>query len=50
MFREESVVVHSQRLIDELFVFIYNGNRGFGDYQGYNDDLGNVFYISPWVR
>ena len=27
VFREKSVIVHSQRLIDELFVFIYNGSR-----------------------
>ena len=26
-FRERSVIVHSNRLIDELFVFIYNNNR-----------------------
>ncbi len=46
MFREESVMVHSQRLIDELFVFIYNGNRAEA-MTGYNDDLGNVFRNSP---
>ena len=26
-FREKLVTVRSNRLIDELFVFIYNGNR-----------------------
>ena len=49
MFREESVVVHSQRLIDELFVFIYNGNRAEA-MQGYNDDLVMSFAIALWVR
>ena len=49
MFREESVVVHSQRLIDELFVFIYNGNRAEA-MTGYNDDLVMSFAIALWVR
>ncbi len=49
MFREESVNVHSQRLIDELFVFIYNGNRAEA-LQGYNDDLVMSFAIALWVR
>ena len=49
MFREESVVVHSQRLIDELFVFIYNGNRAEA-MTGYNDDLVMSFAIALCVR
>ena len=49
MFREESVVVHSNRLIDELFVFIYNGNRAEA-MRGYNDDLVMSFAIAHWVR
>ncbi len=49
MFREESVNVHSQRLIDELFVFIYNGNRAEA-LVGYNDDLVMSFAIALWVR
>ena len=49
MFREESVMVHSQRLIDELFVFIYNGNRAEA-LSGYNDDLVMSFAIALWVR
>ena len=49
MFREESVMVHSQRLIDELFVFIYNGNRAEA-IKGYNDDLVMSFAIALWVR
>lgn len=49
MFREESVKIHSQRLIDELFVFIYNGNRAEAMI-GYNDDLVMSFAIALWVR
>jgi len=49
MFREESVMVHSHRLIDELFVFIYNGNRAEA-MSGYNDDLVMSFAIALWVR
>ncbi len=49
MFREESVVVHSQRLIDELFVFIYNGNRAEA-MTGYNDDLVMSYSILLWIR
>ena len=49
MFREESVNVHSQRLIDELFVFIFNGNRAEA-LIGYNDDLVMSFAIALWVR
>ena len=48
-FREKSVIVHSQRLIDELFVFIYNGSRAEA-MRGYNDDLVMSFAIGLWVR
>ena len=37
-FRDESVVVHSNRLIDELFTFIYNNNRAEA-MAGYNLSL-----------
>jgi hypothetical protein len=37
-FRDRSVTVHSKRLINELFVFIYEGTR-VGAASGYNDDL-----------
>ena len=37
-FREKLVTVRSNRLIDELFVFIYNGSRAEA-MSGYNDDL-----------
>jgi len=48
-FRDESVVVHSNRLIDELFTFIYNNNRAEA-MSGYNDDLVMSFAIGLWVR
>ena len=48
-FREESVVVRSNRLIDELFTFIYNNNRAEA-MSGYNDDLVMSFAIGLWVR
>ena len=48
-FREKSVIVHSNRLIDELFVFIYNNNKAEA-MQGYNDDLVISFALTLWVR
>ena len=36
--RERVPIVRSKRLIDELFVFIWNGSRAEAQ-QGYNDDL-----------
>jgi|TARA_Y100000310_G_scaffold6730_1_gene7544 hypothetical protein len=48
-FREKAVLVHSQRLIDELFVFIYNGSRAEAMI-GYNDDLVMSFGIGLWIR
>ena len=48
-FREKLVTVHSQRLIDELFVFIYNGSRAEA-MSGYNDDLVMALGIGLWVR
>ena len=48
-FREKSPVVHSKRLIDELFVFIWNGQRAEAQ-GGYNDDLVMAFGIALWVR
>jgi len=41
--------VHSQRLIDELFVFIYNGNRAEA-MRGYNDDLVMSYAMGLWIR
>jgi len=48
-FREESVVVHSNRLIDELLTFVYINNRAEA-MSGYNDDLVMSFAIGLWVR
>ena len=48
-FREKSVTINSQRLIDELFVFIYNGSRAEA-MQGYNDDLVMSYAMGLWIR
>tara|TARA_B100000029_G_scaffold515344_1_gene621885 strand:+ start:665 stop:2251 length:1587 start_codon:yes stop_codon:yes gene_type:complete len=48
-FRERAVTVQSTRLIDELFVFIYNGQRAEA-MTGYNDDLVISFGIALWIR
>lgn len=48
-FREKAVTVRSTRLIDELFTFIWNGNRAEA-MRGYNDDLVMSFSIGLWVR
>ena len=48
-FRDKSVTVRSSRLVDELFTFIWNGNRAEA-MRGYNDDLVMSFSIGLWVR
>ena len=48
-FREKSCMVRSSRLIDELFTFIWTGNRAEA-MKGYNDDLTMSFAIGLWVR
>jgi hypothetical protein len=48
-FRDKSVTVRSARLIDELFTFIWRGNRAEA-MAGYNDDLTMSFAIGLWVR
>lgn len=48
-FREREIIVRSKRLIDELFVFIWVGNRAEAR-RGYNDDLVMSFAIALWVR
>ena len=48
-FRDKSVTIRSTRLIDELFTFIWNGNRAEA-MRGYNDDLVMSFSIGLWVR
>jgi len=48
-FREDSVIVRSNRLIDELLTFVYINNRAEA-MTGYNDDLVMSFAIGLWVR
>ena len=48
-FREKIVTVRSTRLIDELFVFIYNGSRAEA-MSGYNDDLVMSYAMGLWIR
>ena len=48
-FREKACIVKSQRLIDELFVFIWNGHKAEAQ-RGYNDDLTMAFSIAMYVR
>ena len=47
--REKDITIRSTRLIDELFTFIWNGNRAEA-MRGYNDDLTMSLAISLWVR
>ena len=48
-FREKSPIIRSKRLTDELYVFIWNGQRAEAQ-RGYNDDLIMAFGIALWVR
>ena len=47
--REKEVTIRSTRLIDELFTFIWSGNRAEA-MRGYNDDLTMALGIALWVR
>jgi len=47
--REKSPIIRSKRLLDELFVFIWNGSRAEAQ-RGYNDDLVISFSTGLWVR
>jgi hypothetical protein len=47
--RERVPVIRSKRLIEELFVFIWNGSRAEAQH-GYNDDLTMSFSIGLWIR
>jgi hypothetical protein len=47
--REKSPIIHSKRLLDELFVFIWNGSKAEAQ-RGYNDDLVISFSTGLWVR
>ena len=48
-FREKEIIVKSKRLIDELFTFIWRGQKAEAQ-QGYNDDLTMSFAIGLFVR
>ena len=48
-FREKTPIVRSKRLIDELLVFIWTGQRAEAQ-RGYNDDLVMSFGTALWVR
>jgi hypothetical protein len=47
--REKDVTIRSNRLIEELFTFIWAGSRAEA-MRGYNDDLVMAFGIALWVR
>ena len=47
--REGSVKINSIRLIEELFVFIFNNGKPEA-LSGYNDDLVMSLSISIWIR
>jgi len=47
--RENSCIIRSKRLLDELFVFIYKAGRPEAA-SGYNDDLVMSFCQGLWVR
>ena len=48
-FRDKTPVIHSKRLIDELFTFIWLGHRAEAA-RGYNDDLVMSFATGLWMR
>jgi len=46
---DKDILIRSNRLIDELFTFIWNGGRAEA-MKGYNDDLVMALGIGLWVR
>ena len=48
-FREKAVIVHSNRLINELKTFIWDNGKAQAA-ENYNDDLVMAFAIGLWVR
>jgi hypothetical protein len=48
-FRERAPIIKSNRLAEEMFVFIWNGGRAEAQ-TGYNDDLVMSFAIGLWIR
>jgi hypothetical protein len=49
MSSDEKPIIRSKRLIEELFVFIWNGSRAEAQ-SGYNDDLVMSYSIGLWMR
>lgn len=47
--KDRSVIIRSKRLIEELFVFIWNGSKAEAQH-GYNDDLVLSFSMGLWIR
>lgn len=47
--REETPVINSKRLIQELFVFVWLNHKAQAQ-NGYNDDLVMAFSIALWLR
>ena len=47
--REGEISVNSIRLVDELFVFIFNNGKAEA-LKGYNDDLVMSYAIGLWIR
>jgi hypothetical protein len=46
---DKDIIIRSNRLIDELFTFIWSGGRAEA-MKGYNDDLTMALAIGLWVR
>ena len=47
--KDKDILIRSNRLIDELFTFIWNNGRAEA-MKGYNDDLTMALSIGLWVR
>jgi hypothetical protein len=47
--KDKDILIRSNRLIDELFTFIWTGGRAEA-MKGYNDDLTMALAIGLWVR
>ena len=47
--REKGCIIRSNRLLEELRVFVWNGSKAEAQ-RGYNDDLVMAFSIGMWVR
>ena len=47
--REKACTIRSNRLLQELRVFVWNGSKAEAQ-RGYNDDLVMAFSIGMWVR